>query len=297
MPAVPVAGINYLPFVVSGLTLGGAYALSGVGIIAVFRAAGVLNFAYGAIGAFGAMVAWQLTDADVPQAVAYVACIAVAVVLSLVYGLGIAPLLAGRPAETRAASTLGFALLLLGAMLLIWTNDTRALALPTDDSGFTVGDVLVTTTQAIGFGVAVVATGVVALGLARSRLGASMRALASDRELAALLGVRLRRAELAAWSLGGVLSGISGLLLANLVTTEPTTLTFLVVPSLCAAVIGGLRSLWLTLGGGLLIGLLQSLAIPNESLSPYRDATPFVVAAIVLLILQMPRGAAGVRAR
>jgi branched-chain amino acid transport system permease protein len=292
-----LAAIDYKPFVVSGLALGGVYALSGVGIVAVFRATGVLNFAYGAVGAFGAMVAWQLTDAGTPQALAYLACLGTSLILSVAYGLLLAPRLSARDPEVRATATLGYALILLGVMLLIWADDTRTTALPTDDSGFGLAGVRVTTTQVVALGIALATTVAVSLALTRSRLGTAMRALASDRELSALLGVGVRRAELAAWALGGVLAGLSGLLLANLVTTEPTTLTFLVVASLAAAVIGRLSSLWATLAGGLTVGVLQSVAIPHESLIQYRDAAPFVAAMAMLLLLQLPRGAAGVRAR
>ncbi|MCW2985800.1 MAG: branched-chain amino acid transport system / permease component family protein [Conexibacter sp.] len=296
MPTL-LAAIDYKPFVVSGLALGGVYALSGVGIVAVFRATGVLNFAYGATGAFGAMVAWQLTDTGTPQAVAYLACLAVAIALSVAYGLLLAPRLSARDPEVRATATLGYALVLLGVMLLIWADDTRTTSLPTDDSGFGLAGVRVTTTQVVALAIALVTTIMVSVVLGRFRLGTAMRALASDRELSALLGIGVRRAELAAWALGGLLAGLSGLLLANLVATEPTTLTFLVVASLSAAVIGRLRSLWMTVAGGLVVGVLQAMAIPHESIVQYRDATPFVVAAAVLLLLQLPRGAAGVRAR
>jgi len=49
---------DFKPFVVTGLALGGVYALSGVGMVVLYRATGVLNLAFGAVGAMGALLAW-----------------------------------------------------------------------------------------------------------------------------------------------------------------------------------------------------------------------------------------------
>lgn len=62
-------------------------------------------------------------------------------------------------------------------------------------------------------------------------------------------------------------------------------LACLVVPSLAAAILGGLRSLWLTLLGGLVIGMLEAVATPFQSIAPYRSLAPFIVAIAVLMIL------------
>ena len=85
-----------------------------------------------------------------------------------------------------------------------------------------------------------------------------MRALANDREITAMLGVPVRRVEAAAWFGSGVICGIAGLLLSSLVGLDIATLTFFVIPALAAALIGQLSSLWLTLIGGFVIGIVQS---------------------------------------
>ena len=53
---------DFQPFLVTGLALGGVYALSGVGMVVLYRATGVLNLAFGAVGAMGALIAWQLIN-------------------------------------------------------------------------------------------------------------------------------------------------------------------------------------------------------------------------------------------
>jgi branched-chain amino acid transport system permease protein len=53
---------DFQPFIVSGLALGGVYALSGVGLVVLYRATGVLNLAFGAVGAMGAFIAWSIIN-------------------------------------------------------------------------------------------------------------------------------------------------------------------------------------------------------------------------------------------
>ena len=53
---------EFQPFIVTGLALGGVYALSGVGLVVLYRATGVLNLAFGAVGAMGALIAWELIN-------------------------------------------------------------------------------------------------------------------------------------------------------------------------------------------------------------------------------------------
>ena len=105
------------PFIVTGLALGSIYALSGMGLVVLYRATAVLNFAYGAIGAIGALVAWDLIDSGTPEPVAWLVCIVVTTAISLGYGVLIAPKLADRDLATKAISTVGFAVLILGFSL------------------------------------------------------------------------------------------------------------------------------------------------------------------------------------
>ncbi|MBO0818467.1 MAG: branched-chain amino acid ABC transporter permease, partial [Actinobacteria bacterium] len=81
----------------------------------------------------------------------------------------------------------------------------------------------------------------------------------------------------------------AGLLLADLVALDATTLTFLVISSLAAALMARLSSIWLTFAAALLIGLVHDLLTPIQALSNYRDMTPFVLAAVALLVLSRHR--------
>src|SRR5262245_3667298 len=114
------------PFLVLGLALGGVFAMSGVGLVVLYRATGVLNLAYGAVGAVGALIAWSMIDASVgPEWLAYVTCIAFGGVATLLYGVAFGPPFAPRDPLVKATATLGFLLILLGVMQQMWGRDAH----------------------------------------------------------------------------------------------------------------------------------------------------------------------------
>jgi branched-chain amino acid transport system permease protein len=224
--------------------------------------------------------------------VAWLVCVAFAGVVTLGYGLLFGPALAKRDPLVKAVATLGLTLVLFGVMDLLWTTgggQSRAITLPTDNGGFTMGQVQVTWTQVVGLGAGVAITVVTAAFLRYTKLGTAMRAMANDREITATLGVPVRRVEAAAWLGCGLLGGLAGLLLADLVALDATTLTFLVISSLAAALIARLRSIALTFVAAIVIGLIHDLLTPIQSLSNYRDMTPFVLAAVALLVFSRRR--------
>jgi branched-chain amino acid transport system permease protein len=283
---------DFQPFIVSGLALGGVYALSGVGLVVLYRATGVVYLAFGAIGAMGALIAWSLTNANVPGWVGWLVCVLFGGAVTLAYGMVVGAALAKRDPLVKAVATLGLTLVLFGVMDLLWTSSggqSRAITLPTDNGGFMIGQVQVTWTQVIGLAAGVAIALVTGAFLRLTKLGTAMRAMANDREITATLGVPVRRVEAAAWLGCGVLGGVAGLLLANLVALDATTLTFLVISSLAAALIARLRSIALTFVAAIAIGLIHDLLTPIQALSSYRDMTPFVLAAVALLVLSRGR--------
>jgi branched-chain amino acid transport system permease protein len=277
--------MTFLPFLISGLGIGAVYALSGVGLVILFRATGVLNFAFGAFGAIGAHCAWQLLEWKMPLAVAILAAVVVSTAISFLYGRIFAPMLSHRDTVVRAVGTLAPALVLIALMGIIWGELPRRLQFPTDQMFVSLFGVRLTYTRIIAILLAVAMVGAITLLLDRTRLGLDMRALANDRDLSAILGVRILYTETAAWVITGVFSGFAGLLLADLVRLQGTFLTLLVIPAIAAAILGQLRSLWQTAVAGLLIGIAEAALTPVGWISPYRAAAPFIIALVAVTIL------------
>ncbi len=283
------------PFIVTGLALGSVYSLSGVGAVVLYRTTAVVNLAYGATGAVGALVAWDMIEHGRPEPIAWLVCVLVSTALSVAYGVIVAPRLALRDQTVNTASTLGFALLLLGFCNWHWRDISRSLSLPTDDHGFSVLGVRVVATKLLALAAALLITVTVGALLRHTRIGLKLRAMANDRELSSMLGIPVASVGVHAWLLSGVLAGLSGLLVADLVRLDAGTLTFLVIPAIAAAVIGRLVSLPATVAGGLAVGLAESLAVPFRSISAYRGVAPFAVSIVFLLWRQRHASLAGRR--
>jgi branched-chain amino acid transport system permease protein len=282
------------PFIVIGLAFGGVYALSGVGLVVLYRATGVLNIAFGAIGAAGALIAYYLVNhTSWPDWLAYTICVLFGGVVNLAYGMLFGPAFARRDPLVKMMGTLALALVLLG--LMAWRAPAggafaRFLPLPSSQHHYSIAGTDVSLTQILSIGVALVITVLVSAFLRFTNLGTAMRALAENREVTATLGVPVRKVEAAAWFGSGIACGAAGLVLPDLLTSlDYAALTFLVISSLAAALIGRLRSLWVTFLGGMAIGLAQSTLTPYARVTAYRSAAPFVLAIVALLIMSRRR--------
>lgn len=274
---------DLLPFLISGLGVGAVYALSGVGLVVLYRSSGVLNFAFGALGAVAAYVAWSALDHEWPLVLAVLAAVATSVAISLAYGRLLAPYLAEREPTVRSIGTLGLALVVLGLTEWFWGEQPRRLVLPTDSGAIEFADVRLTYTRVLGLVTAVSMMAAVGLLLARTRIGLAMRALADQRGLSAILGIRVLQVDTAAWVISGAFAGVCGLLLGNIVRLQATVLTFLVIPAFAAAIIGRLSSLPVTVAAGLGVGMLEAVAVLAPGFSPFRTATPFLIALLAIV--------------
>src|SRR2546421_7285470 len=190
--ALSVVGVDWQflkPFIVIGLAFGGVYALSGVGLVVLYRATGVLNVAFGAIGASGALIAYYLLNhTSCPEWLAFSACVAFGGVVHPAYGMVFGPAFARRDPLVKMMGTLGLALILLG--LMAWRAPVggafaRFLPLPSSEHRYEVFGTSVSLTQIIALALAFVITAAVTVFLRVTKLGTAMRALANDREITA----------------------------------------------------------------------------------------------------------------
>ncbi len=273
-------------FLVSGLAVGSLYALGGIGLVILRRSTGFLNFAYGAIAAFSAMMAWQIGNWGAPAPLAWIGAVLTGFVLSLSFGYALAPRLSHREPAIKAVATLGYLLILLGLMSVLWDHSLRRLELPTDRMAVIVLGVRVTGTRLILLGLAIAAVIAMIIYLDRTRTGLNMRALADNRAHSALLGIPILKVETIAWGISGALAGVTGIFFGSLVRLEPSVITFMVIPAMAAAICGRLTSLPATMAGGLFIGVVESMLALIPALSAYRTMAPYIIAGLIILWMQ-----------
>jgi branched-chain amino acid transport system permease protein len=298
---MPGLGILW-PFVIQGLAFGAMYAVTGTGLVVLYRTTGVVNLAFGAIGAFGCHVAWSLMGGSLKaptpighglRILAYPALVVVCAAVTLLYGMWIAPKLARRDPLVKALGMVGVALFLLGIMKERWdSSKPRSLSFP--KTTFRLFGAVVTSTQIVALVFAIVVVLLVTLFLQKTATGTAMRAIANDRDVAALLGVPVRRVETLAWLGSGVICGCVFVILPDLFKRiDQGTLTWFVIGALGGAIVGQFKSLWITFFASMAIGLLESVLTPFDAnlafLGVYRKMTPFVVAVMAILWISRRR--------
>ncbi|HWC39173.1 MAG TPA: branched-chain amino acid ABC transporter permease, partial [Acidimicrobiales bacterium] len=286
---------TFLSFTVVGIVVGCIYALTSTGLVVTYITSGIFNFAHAAIGMVAAFTYWELTVKDgwpVPLALLLVLFV-MAPLLGVLIERVLMRNLHGKPEVTRLVITLGLMLFLLGLAETRWDPGfPRTIPRLFAGHDVTLFGVVVTYHQIVVVIIAVAVALGLRLFLFRTRSGIALRAVVDDPGLAALNGATPARVRSTGWAIGAMLASLAGILLAPLVTLDILLLTLLVINGFAAAIVGRLRSLPLTFGGGLLLGLFESYAVgyvPGSVLSQIRPTLPMIFLFIVLLLLPQDR--------
>jgi branched-chain amino acid transport system permease protein len=276
---------------VSGLAQGSLYALAALGIVVIFNASQVVNFAHGALAALAAYVTWSLLDRfHVPYPLAALAALAVAFAL----GYAIEALLLRRvvdaPPLTQIVVTLGLLMFCTGAIGVGFGYNPHALPALVNFPSLAAGPVLLLASDA--FQLAVLATIVAALLLLfrRTRIGLAMRAMTQDLFAARLAGIPIDRVLAVAWGIGILLAGVAGILAVPKTTLTPAMMDTLVIYGFVAAVLGGFGTVWGAVIGGLVLGVVDNLI--KTYLAPELSLTAVFVLLLAVLYLR-PNGIFG----
>ncbi|MFF0201760.1 ATP-binding cassette domain-containing protein [Streptomyces sp. NPDC005017] len=235
----------------AGLSVGTAAALTGIGLIATYRATGVLNLAHGAIAVVCAYVlrncvvewGWPLWLGAVVTLLVVAPGIGVVLERFVFRPLSV---LGGDPAQTLVAS-IGVFVLLVGGSALLWGQGARDDA-PELVSADPWGRLAVVLLLAAGLGALIRWT----------RFGRELRAVVDDRPLAVLGGVDADRVAAAGWAFGAFTAGLTGVLLAPYVRLDPYGMPLLVMEVVAVAVAARMRSLPVAVVVALGIGVAQS---------------------------------------
>lgn len=269
----------------SGLAMGAIYALIALGYAFVWRTMAIVNFASGEFVTFSAyiFVATFITMLKLPFIVAAIAAaLSMAVLGALFSRLVFARLQNQRPLVAIIA-TVGLGLFLKESAHIIYGPEPLMYPGPLGSSSFTIAGVNVGWQHVLILGIVLVLTVLQQIALKRSMVGKMMRAVALDRDTAALMGIPVQRVLAGTFAYSSVLAALAGILLAPLffVTTEMGGMVGL--KGFVAMIIGGFGSIPGAIIGGLLLGVGENLAAYTIS-STYKDAIAFVMLLVFLAV-------------
>lgn len=270
--------------ILDGLASGFVIALMGLGVVVIYRSTRVLTFAQGVIASLNAYLFFQFfVRWELPVLLALALTLVAAVgVGAACERLAIHPL---RHADTltRTVATLGIVLALQAVMRLAWGG--REQFLPGLVRGqLTVGGRTVGAQTLLIIGATILTTALLAYGFRRTLTGLSLAAMADNPASARLLGVSPDRVSIATWMIASVLGALAGVLATPLLVLNPWQMTFIMVASYAAALIGGFVSLPLTLAGGVLIGVVRSVVTSYTTVGGLSESLGFIAVFAVLLM-------------
>jgi branched-subunit amino acid ABC-type transport system permease component len=279
---------RFFGYVVGGLANGTIYALVALGVVVVYRVSRVVNLAHGAMGVFATFCFHYVfvQGWGVPIVVAYVLTLLVGAGL----GVGVERLFVGpirqRGTLVTVVMTVGVLLLLSELTVQLWGPNTPPIASLFPDSSIQFGGTGVTAHQfATAASVLLLGIGLYVL-LNRTRYGTAVEAIAEDAGAARIVGLPVRAIVTGTWAIGGASAALAGLLYIHLNTLDQISLTFVLISSLVAAVLGGFNSLPLAVAGSLAVGVTFSLAQGYVKTPGFAELIVFLALLAILLVRQ-----------
>jgi ABC-type branched-subunit amino acid transport system ATPase component/branched-subunit amino acid ABC-type transport system permease component len=278
---------NLWIFAVLGLTAGGAYAITAVGIVTIYRGSGVLNFAQCAIGMVGAYGFYELRYgglATLPTGVAFAAGVLISAALSIVmYLLVMRPLL--QAAElAKVVATIGVLLVVQGLATIHYGTFPTLVSAFLPAGGLRLGSATLAYSTLIMLAALAVVT-LLLLALFRfTRLGLAATALQERPDAAKVLGISPTPTGVVVWGLGGALAAIAAILLLPVTQLSPAQATTLLFPAFAAGLFGRFRNYGTAIAAGLVIGIFDSILVGYQWPTYLVNAIPFAIIIAALML-------------
>ncbi|SDR58235.1 neutral amino acid transport system permease protein [Rhizobiales bacterium GAS113] len=281
---------------VNGVITGTILALTGVGATLVFGIQRIANFAHGEYLTFAAYLGLVLNAAFGQGIVAATlgAVIGTALLAVALHFLVLKPL-SGRGLVAMSLITVGLGLMLRDAIFIFAGPQIRQLKID-QTAVYDLALVRISPGQAVAVAITLIVAPALALFLARTPLGKSMRAVADNRDLAAISGIDIDRIGVYVWLLAGALAGIGGILFAVVQGSFDPTLGYQVLFLIFTTVVlGGIGSAYGALVAGFVLGLVMELStwsgLAGGLEARFKPVLAFI--ALILLLLYRPQGLFG----
>jgi branched-chain amino acid transport system permease protein len=281
---------------VSGLAIGGVYALVALGFALIFGVLRVAQFAHGEVYMLVVfLVLTALPALPSAGAAQFVLVVALALLLGALLGAIVERVvfrpLANAPHIAPIISAVGLSILLQYLAAYVWGSELRPFSLAWEPGNLSLGPASVPVLKVVIFGTALCLLAALQLVLLSSQLGRAIRATAIDGEAARLMGVNTARTTSLAFAAGSALAGVAGVLVAALFGVAYSSMgQSALIKGYTATVLGGVGNLPGAVVGGLLIGVFEVLLA--SYISPtWADAVVFAVLLVLLAV--RPQGLLG----
>jgi branched-chain amino acid transport system permease protein len=281
----------YIQVLVSGLLLGGVYALISIGLNLIFGVVRIINFAHGEIVMLSMYLTfWLHHFFNIDP---YLSAV---IVMPVMFGFGvllqrfiIQPILT-TSATMKIFTTVAISLLLQNLALIFWKGDFRTVRTTYSMSSFEVLGIIVSIPRLVAFVTALLSLAILYYFIKYTYTGKALRAIVEDHSVARLMGVNVEKHYLFAFGLGTMFTALGGVVLMPFSSVYPTVGAPFTLLAFVVVVLGGLGSMSGTFLAGLFIGVVESFG--GTFVSPaLKEAIYFAIFILVLLI--RPQGLFG----
>ena len=300
--------MEFLSYLISGITLGSVYAIIALGYTMVYGIAKMLNFAHGDVIMVGGYISLCAMDyiratyfaAEAPgagiSALISIAAILLAMIVCTVLGVAIEGL-AYKPLRQATSlavliTAIGVSYFLQNAALLVWGANPRSYTpVVSDTLKLFEGRLSIPNVALLTVVVCVIIMVGLTLFTGRTKMGKAMRACSEDKGAAQLMGINVNRTISMTFAIGSALAAIAGVLLcSSYPTLMPTTGSMPGIKAFTAAVFGGIGSIPGAFLGGILLGIIESMA---KAYISTQLTNVIVFAVLIVVLLVKPSGLLG----
>lgn len=281
--------------VMSGLLLGGVYALIATGLNIIFGVVKITNFAHGELVMIAMYMTWFLwTSWSVNPYVSLFIVTPLMFLSGVVLQKIILEPMQDSSANMKIFVTLGLSVFLQNLMLFLYGGQFRTVTVGWADHTITIGGITATYGRLLAFAVAVLLVIGIFYIMNRTMVGRVLAAVSEDRDTARMIGIPVRRFYLLAMGLGAAMTGIAGVLIIPFQAAYPMVGAHYTLMAFVVVVIGGLGNMTGALLGGLTLGIIETLT--GTFIDPALQQVAVFVVFIIVLIVR-PAGIFGGSAR
>jgi branched-chain amino acid transport system permease protein len=273
----------FLQSLLSGVLIGGVYALIGVGLTIIFGVMRIINFAHGELVMLGMYASYFLfTLGHVDPFVSIVFVFPLLFLFGAVLQKTVINRVLNALPQNQILLTIGIGLILSNTMMLLFTSDYRIISTAYSSGSFRIGEISVSAPLLVSFVITAAVTAVLYWFLLKTDTGQAIRATAQDRDAAQLMGVNVRRMSVLATGLGAGLAAVAGALISPTYYIFPQVGQPFTLKAFVIVVLGGMGSVMGATVGGVIIGATESLAGAYIS-SGLKDLVVYVLFLLILL--------------
>jgi branched-chain amino acid transport system permease protein len=284
--------VQVLQVLVSGIAQGCIYGLIALGFVLIYKATEAVSFAQGELMMLGAFIGLALLSTlGFPYWITVPAVIAAMGLFGFALERVVIRPILGQPTFSIVMLTIGIGYVARGAVTMLPAigTDTHTLPVPYKDATLPLGGVVLAVDQLVVIAVTALLCLALYLLFSRSKVGIAMQAASQNQLAAYYMGIPVKQLNGIVWALAAGVAAIAGLLLAP-ITFVHANMGFIGLKAFPAAVVGGFGSLPGAIVGGLIIGVVESMAglyLPEG----WKDVAPYVV--VLLMLMVKPNGLFG----